>query len=186
MHKSFRQNSRILISCRWNTDYVQRSIPHVQHGSWRAGRLVAWVLSGWAVESLSLPAVAMPHFILRGRQTAGESSTVFPFMHRHSGWVLWLLVNKVSEEMDTVKWPLCSQISKNTKGKAGLSGTTSLNPVNILNQALWRHTALISVYRAVQIYCTAVQTSGFICICPHTHVVATVWCNLVNYSYCHL
>lgn len=40
-----------------------------------------------------------------------------PLMHRHSGWVLWLLVNKVSGEMDTVKWPMYTQISKISRRK---------------------------------------------------------------------
>lgn len=66
MDKSFKR-------CRGN---LISSISQIKDSSWWAGWLGSWFLSGWLVESLILPAVAVPHFILRERQTVGESSTL--------------------------------------------------------------------------------------------------------------
>ena len=133
-----------------------------------------WFLSGWLVESLSLPAVAMPHFILRERQTVGESSAVFP---------------SCADTQAVSALAACQQGFK-SEGHCEMASLQSHlkekqdclqpNPSILLyiKPAIWRNHSFNLVFfhsicSGLQSYHTVIQTSGRASICNHTHVFDT-------------
>lgn len=82
------------------------------------GRPVGFMVPSWLTGWIAQPSsCSYATFYLQRETDCWGILYCLPLMHRRWGWVLWLLVNKVSGEMDPVKWPHYSQISKISKGK---------------------------------------------------------------------
>ena len=114
--------------------------------------------SGWLAESLILPAVAMPHFILGERQTVGESSAVLPTCTDAQA--------ECSDYCQQRRRTLWNPESSFKQRETGLPAAGSINSVTCYNWTIWGIAAFTS--SPSRIYPTWVLASS-------TSVITHMW-----------